>query len=49
MQLGMIGLGRMGSNMVQRLPGAGHECVVYDAHPQPMHELVSKGAKSATA
>jgi 6-phosphogluconate dehydrogenase len=49
MQLGMIGLGRMGSNMVQRLLNAGHECVVYDAHPQTMQELVSKGAKSAPA
>ena len=49
MQLGMIGLGRMGSNMVQRLLKAGHECVVHDTHPQAMQELVSKGAKSATA
>ena len=47
MQLGMIGLGRMGSNMVQRLLKAGHECVVHDTHPQTMSELVSKGAKSA--
>jgi 6-phosphogluconate dehydrogenase len=49
MQLGMIGLGRMGSNMVQRLLKDGHECVVHDTHPQAMQELVSKGAKSATA
>jgi 6-phosphogluconate dehydrogenase len=49
MQLGMIGLGRMGSNMVQRLLKAGHDCVVYDAHPQVMQELVSKGAESATS
>ena len=47
MQLGMIGLGRMGSYMVQRLMKAGHECVVYDTHPQAMEDLVSKGAKSA--
>ncbi len=47
MQLGMIGLGRMGSYMVQRLMKAGHECVVYDTHPQAMQDLVSKGAKSA--
>ena len=40
MQLGMIGLGRMGSNMVQRLLKAGHECVVHDTHPQTMCELV---------
>src|SRR5215471_4636363 len=48
MQLGMIGLGRMGSFMVQRLMKAGHECVVYDTHPDAMKELVSKGAKSST-
>lgn len=47
MQLGMIGLGRMGSNMVQRLLKAGHECVVYDTHPKAVQDLVSKGAKSA--
>ena len=33
MQLGMIGLGRMGSAMVQRLLGGGHSCVVFDAAP----------------
>src|SRR4051794_13130055 len=48
MQLGMIGLGRMGSYMVQRLMKAGHECVVYDSHPEAMQELVSKGAKSSS-
>ena len=47
MQLGMIGLGRMGSNMVQRLLKAGHQCVVYDSHPQAMQELVAKGAASS--
>lgn len=44
MQLGMIGLGRMGSFMVQRLLKAGHECVVYDAHPEAMQPLAAKGA-----
>ena len=34
MQLGMIGLGRMGANMVRRLHAGGHECVVYDVFPQ---------------
>ncbi|HVA57738.1 MAG TPA: decarboxylating 6-phosphogluconate dehydrogenase [Gemmatimonadaceae bacterium] len=48
MQLGMIGLGRMGSNMVQRLLNARHDCVVYDTHPKAMQDLVSKGATSAT-
>ncbi|MGB9032654.1 MAG: decarboxylating 6-phosphogluconate dehydrogenase [Acidobacteriaceae bacterium] len=47
MQIGMIGLGRMGSNMVQRLLKAGHQCVVYDSHPQAMQELVAKGAASS--
>ncbi|MFZ0198211.1 MAG: decarboxylating 6-phosphogluconate dehydrogenase [Candidatus Sulfotelmatobacter sp.] len=45
MQLGMIGLGRMGSYMVQRLLKGGHDCVVYDRHPQSMEELAAKGAK----
>jgi 6-phosphogluconate dehydrogenase len=46
MQLGMIGLGRMGSNMVQRLLKAGHQCVVYDTHPQAM---LDKGATSSAS
>jgi 6-phosphogluconate dehydrogenase len=44
MQLGMIGLGRMGSNMVQRLMKDGHDCVVYDVHPQAVEPLVKAGA-----
>lgn len=47
MQLGMIGLGRMGSNMVERLMKARHECVVYDTHPHSVQELASRGAKPA--
>ena len=47
MQLGMIGLGRMGSFMVERLMKAGHQCVVYDTHPEAMESLVKKGAQSA--
>ncbi len=47
MQLGMIGLGRMGSFMVQRLLKAGHECVVYDAHAEAMEALASKGATTS--
>ncbi len=39
MQLGMIGLGRMGANMVRRLVGGGHECVVFDRSPQAVSEL----------
>ena len=48
MQLGMIGLGRMGGNMVVRLTKAGHECVVYDSHQTTVQEMVGKGAKGAT-
>jgi 6-phosphogluconate dehydrogenase len=47
MQIGMIGLGRMGSNMVQRLMKAGHECVVSDTHPQAVKDVVANGAKSS--
>ncbi|HKF16354.1 MAG TPA: decarboxylating 6-phosphogluconate dehydrogenase [Candidatus Dormibacteraeota bacterium] len=44
MQLGMIGLGRMGANMVRRLRRAGHECVVYDVHPESVARLAGEGA-----
>jgi 6-phosphogluconate dehydrogenase len=40
----MIGLGRMGANMVVRLMKAGHDCVVYDSHPTAVQDLVGKGA-----
>jgi 6-phosphogluconate dehydrogenase len=49
MQLGMIGLGRMGSNMVKRLLEAKHECVVYARHPEPVNALASVGAIGATS
>ncbi|MGA7290961.1 MAG: NAD(P)-binding domain-containing protein, partial [Terriglobales bacterium] len=48
MQLGMIGLGRMGSFMVQRLLKDGHDCVVYNQHGHGTQELVDKGAKAST-
>jgi 6-phosphogluconate dehydrogenase len=48
MQLGMIGLGRMGSNMVRRLLRAGHTCTVYDVHPQAAQALANEGAVGAT-
>ncbi|HVZ09132.1 phosphogluconate dehydrogenase (NAD(+)-dependent, decarboxylating) [Rhodopila sp.] len=48
MELGMIGLGRMGANMVERLMKAGHQCVVYDTHDDPVQALVGKGAKGTT-
>ena len=44
MQLGMLGLGRMGANMVRRLLKAGHECVAYDLHPEAALQLASEGA-----
>ena len=44
MQLGMIGLGRMGANMVRRLIRGGHECVVHDLNPANVAALVSEGA-----
>ena len=49
MELGMIGLGRMGSNMVRRLMRAGHTCVVYDIHPDAVQALEQEGAVGATS
>ncbi|MBC2595528.1 decarboxylating 6-phosphogluconate dehydrogenase [Ruficoccus amylovorans] len=48
MQLGMVGLGRMGANMVRRLMKAGHTCVVYDTNPDSVAELVADGAVGAS-
>lgn len=47
MQLGMIGLGRMGANMVRRLLRAGHECVVFDRSAQAVQDLVKEKAVGA--
>ncbi len=49
MQLGMIGLGRMGGNMVRRLMRAGHECVVFDVSPEAVATLASEGATATTS
>jgi 6-phosphogluconate dehydrogenase len=49
MQLGMIGLGRMGGNMVIRLTKAGHDLLVYDSHHEAVDALVAKGAKGTTS
>ncbi|MEY3479340.1 MAG: hypothetical protein RIQ71_115 [Verrucomicrobiota bacterium] len=49
MQLGMIGLGRMGANIVRRLMRAGHTCVVYDTHPDAVAALVKEGAVGAAS
>jgi 6-phosphogluconate dehydrogenase len=47
MQLGMLGLGRMGANMARRLLRAGHECVVYNRSPGPVEALEKEGAIGA--
>ena len=47
MQIGMIGLGRMGANMVQRLMKDGHECVVFDINAKAVEELAAQGAVGA--
>jgi 6-phosphogluconate dehydrogenase len=47
MQLGMIGLGRMGANMARRLMRGGHQCVVYDRSPESVKVLVSEGARGS--
>ena len=49
MQLGMIGLGRMGANMVRRLLKGGHTCVVYDRSPDAVKELSGAGAVGTTS
>ncbi len=47
MQLGMIGLGRMGANMVRRLMRGGHECVVWDLSPENVKQMAGEGAQGA--
>jgi len=49
MQLGMIGLGRMGANMVRRLMKNGHECVVFDLSPKAVAELAAENASGAAS
>jgi 6-phosphogluconate dehydrogenase len=49
MQLGMIGLGRMGANMVRRLMRGGHDCVVFDASPDAVKALVGEGATGSAS
>ncbi|HZA03977.1 MAG TPA: NADP-dependent phosphogluconate dehydrogenase, partial [Propionibacteriaceae bacterium] len=48
MQLGMVGLGRMGANIVRRLMRGGHECVVFDVNPESVAQLEGEGATGAT-
>ena len=49
MQLGMVGLGRMGANMVRRLMHGGHQCVVFDLNPNTVEQWVSEGAIGSTS
>jgi 6-phosphogluconate dehydrogenase len=49
MQLGMIGLGRMGANLVRRLQRGGHQCVVFDVNPGPVKDLAKEGATGASS
>jgi 6-phosphogluconate dehydrogenase len=49
MQIGMIGLGRMGGNMVRRLLRGGHECVVYDLNPAAVEALAGEGATGSSS
>ena len=48
MQLAMIGLGRMGANMVRRLLRGGHECVVFDMSPKAVKAMAEEGAKASS-
>jgi 6-phosphogluconate dehydrogenase len=48
-QLGMVGLGRMGANLVRRLMRDGHDCVVYDVNPDPIKQLEGDGAAGASS
>ena len=49
MQLGMIGLGRMGANMVRRVIRKGHQCVVFDRSPKAIEELAREKAVASTS
>ncbi|MBI1396380.1 MAG: decarboxylating 6-phosphogluconate dehydrogenase [Betaproteobacteria bacterium] len=49
MQLGMIGLGRMGANLVRRLANDGHECVVYDVNPDAVKAVARDGVQGCTS
>jgi len=49
MKIGMIGLGKMGANMTERLLKGGHEVVAYDLHPDALKQAAAKGAETATS
>ena len=47
MELGMVGLGKMGANMTERLVNGGHDIVAYDRNPEAVEQAVEKGARGA--
>ena len=49
MELGIVGLGRMGANMARRLMGDGHRCVVFDVNPDAVTALSAEGADGASS
>lgn len=49
MQLGLVGLGRMGANMVRRLQNGGHQCAVFDLNPANVKKLTGEGAEGANS
>ncbi len=49
MELGLVGLGRMGANMVRRLEKGGHKCTVFDLNAENVKKLVSEGASGASS
>jgi 6-phosphogluconate dehydrogenase len=49
MQIGLVGLGRMGANMVRRLQRGGHQCSVFDVNPENVKKLVGEGAAGASS
>src|SRR5260370_22121570 len=49
MKIGMVGLGRMGSNMAHRLMQGGHQCVVFDLNPESVSKLAAQGAAAAAS
>lgn len=49
MQLGMIGLGRMGANMTRRLVRGGHAITIFDLNAERVHEVAADGARGATS
>ena len=49
MQIGMVGLGRMGANMVRRLSGGGHDCVVFDRHAEAVKNALQPGVRGASS